>query len=335
MNIKQALSTLENPLESPPSERLRAARLLARQPASIDQGRLTAIRSAERNFWVRQALDRAIEGVDQHSRAEGQLRLEARREAEQLDSRRYGDAVAEATVETSALFLHELRPLIGLLDATASCEIADYKTSRTKEGIDRIKNLLDALDRLRLASEPPQVLEFDLTDLAGQVASQERLHYADALSTDSMNTDDEAREASETSSMGPSATLELARTDPVVTIGDPALVEMALANTLRNAIEAVLEMPSDHDGYITLNWGRTDLDSWISVLDNGCGLPDGWDRVTEPGVSTKSKTSDHAGMGLSIAKRAIESMGGTLQLTPRSTNGVKCEIRWPTRGLLE
>lgn len=334
MNIRQAFSTLENPLKSSPSERLRAARRLARNPASVDQTRLAVIRAAERNFFVRQALDRAIEEVEQYDRGADGHRLEVGGEAEQLDFRIYDDVFAEATVETSALFLHELRPLVGILESTAARELADYETSGTKEGIYRIKNLLEAIDRLRLASEPAQVQEFDLTDLVGRVASREQVHYDTSLSTDSLIPADEIHQADGNRPPRPRPTLEFARSEPVVTLGDPALLELALANTLRNAIEAILAMPSDHDGYVTLNWGHTDVDNWISVLDNGCGLPDGWDRVTEPGVSTKSKTSDHAGMGLPIAKRAIESLGGTLQVTPRSTVGVQCEIRWPSAGTL-
>ena len=330
MSTKQAFSTLENRQKSSPSERLRAARLLARNPASVDHARLVAIRAAERNFYVRQALDRAIDGVGKSDPAAGKHEPEAGGEAEQLDSQLYGDVLAEATFETSALFLHELRPLIGILDATALRELPDYKTSATKEGIDGIKTLLGAIDRLRRASVPPQVLEFDLTDLVGRVASRELPHYGTSVTTHPLIPAEDERQSDENSPRCRRATLELARTEPVVTIGDPALIELALANTLRNAIEAVIDMPSDHDRYIILNWGHTDLDSWISVLDNGCGLPDGWDRATEPGVSTKSKKSDHAGMGLPIAKRAIESIGGTLHLTPRSPGGAQCEIRWPT-----
>ena len=50
--------------------------------------------------------------------------------------------------------------------------------------------------------------------------------------------------------------LSLARRDPIITTGDPTLVEMAVANALRNAIEAVLAESEDKGGGIILNWGR-------------------------------------------------------------------------------
>jgi signal transduction histidine kinase len=126
--------------------------------------------------------------------------------------------------------------------------------------------------------------------------------------------------------------LSPARRDPVVTTGDPALVELAVANALRNAIEAVMGLQEPNPSDVVLNWGITNTDSWIVVLDEGCGLPEGWDRLTEPGTTTKPKNEGHLGMGVPIAKRAIESMRGTFQLTPRSGVGVSCEIRWPYEG---
>ena len=71
------------------------------------------------------------------------------------------------------------------------------------------------------------------------------------------------------------------------------------------------------------------------VLDEGCGLPTGLDRLTAPGTSTKSKDQGHLGMGLPIAQRAIESMQGSFRLTPRSGAGASCEIRWPRDGYSE
>ena len=93
------------------------------------------------------------------------------------------------------------------------------------------------------------------------------------------------------------------------------------------AVEEVRETPLDTRLY------ETDTDSWIVVLDEGCGLPPGSDRLTEPGTSTKSKSQGHLGMGLPIAQRAIESTQGSIRLTPRSGAGVSCEIRWPRGGI--
>ena len=295
--------------------------------------RLSAIRASERNSWVRQALDQALRRA---ARAEGVAELREPNASSELldcDPRLPEELRAQATEETAALFLHELRPLIGLADAAAAHEVADYSASKTKIQLDRIKAFLEAVSKLRMASAVPAMQEFDLTAVVGQVAEEEIAKGRITLEAeDGTSEETRFRDASPTQA-GSKVHVILARSDPVVTVGDPTLVTISLANALRNAVEAVLERLGRRRADIVVNWGTTDIDNWVVVLDEGCGLPAGADRVTEPGVSTKLKTVDHFGMGLPIAKQAIESMRGSLRLTPRSTGGVSCEIRWPRDGV--
>ena len=248
-----------------------------------------------------------------------------------LDTRLYEEVRAQAIEETSAMFLHELRPLVGLLDAAADAEIDRYACSKTKTSVGRVQSFLDATEKLRKASAAPALQEFDLTDLVVRVAKDEAARGRATL--DSLKEEaDEVTALNGDAEQIPQQTavkLMLARRDPVITTGDPTWVEMAVANALRNAIEAILEIQEGDRGDVTLNWGVTDTDNWIVVLDEGRGLPSGWDRLTEPGTSTKSKREGHLGMGLPIAQRAIQSLGGSFQLTPRSGVGVSCMIRWP------
>ena len=241
-----------------------------------------------------------------------------------LDARLYEDLHAQAIEQTSGWFLHELRPLVGFLDEDAGTEIDCYVCSKTKASIGRIQSLLDAIERLRKASTAPMVQEFDLTDLVARVASDECAQGRAILDNSKV----------EQAPQRGVIRLSLARQDPVITIGDPTLVEMVVANALRNAIEAALEVQNDERGEVILNWSRTDTDSWVVVLDDGCGLPPGSDSLTEPGTSTK-KSQGNLGMGLAIAQRAIESTHGTFRLTPRHPSGVSCEIRWPHGGVVD
>ena len=280
------------------------------------------------------ALEQALKRSDQDSSAATTATVNEVRETP-LDTRLYEELHAQAIEETSALFLHELRPLVGLLDEAADAEIDHYACSRTKASVGRVKSFLGAIERLRKASAAPAVQEFDLTDLVVRVAADEAIQGRATFDNlqgegvESAGLDDNAEEAPRPKVVK----LSLARQDPVITTGDPTLVEMAVANALRNAIEAVAEVLGEvEQGDIILNWGVTDTDNWIVVLDEGCGLPLGWDRLTEPGASTK-KSQGHLGMGLSIAQRAIESTQGSIQLTPRFGAGVSCEIRWPREGI--
>ena len=61
MDSEQALAIFEDPPASTPSERLRAARFLAQNATTNHHNRLSKIRDTERNSWVRQALDQALE----------------------------------------------------------------------------------------------------------------------------------------------------------------------------------------------------------------------------------------------------------------------------------
>ena len=331
MDNEQAFAIVERSRASSSSERLRAARFLARNATSSHRNRLSKLRDVEHNAWVRQALDQALKRPGIRNSDAFTVAVQDASETPFLDAHLNKDLRAQAIEETSAFFLHELRPLIGLLEVAAADEIDRYRCSRTKTSVDRVRSSLDAIERLRKASAAPNIKEFDLTDLVIRVAADEVAKGRATLDNWEDHKDEDAEldyQPNDTTQLSV-AKLSLVRRDPVLTTGDPTLVELAVTNALRNAIEATLEVPEDNRSDVILNWSVTDSDSWIVVLDEGCGLPAGFDRLTEPGVSTKSKDRNHLGMGLPIAQRAIESMQGSLQLTPRSGSGVSCTIRWP------
>lgn len=336
MDHDEALAALERRPYAAASERLRAARFLAQNATRRHRARLLAVRSVEHNSWVRQALDHALRHLGTNASSEASGSVPDVHEPVPEEPRLHQEILAEATAETAAFFLHELRPLVGLVEMDASQEMSGYAESRTRKSIDRVRAFLSAIERLRVASAPPATREFDLTDMVTQAAQDEVERGRATLDIPLAAAEQNPREHQPTSgrAKGSRVELALARHDPIVTLGDPALVEMALVNALRNAVEAVLELPAYRRGQVILNWGVTDTDNWVVVLDEGAGLPEGFDRLAEPGVSTKRKASNHVGMGLPIAQRAIDSLGGTFRLTPRSGGGVSCEIRWP-RGDVE
>ena len=333
---EQALAAFECTPASTSSERLQAARFLAQNATNAHQAQLSKIRETERNSWVRQALDQALRRSGKGGTVASIAAVEEVQETP-VDTRLYEELRAQAIEETSAWFLHELRPLVGFLDEAADAEIDRYACSRTKASVGRVQSFLDAIERLRKASAAPALQEFDLTDLVVRVAEDEAKQGRATLDDSNEGADEDASldDYGEQPPQQRAIQLSLARRDPIITAGDSTLVEMAIANALRNAIEAVMEVREGDRGDVILNWGVTDTDSWIVVLDEGCGLPPGSDRLTEPGTSTKSKSQGHLGMGLTIAQRAMESTQGTFRLTPRSGAGVSCEIRWPQGGMVE
>ena len=315
------------------SDRLRGARALRRHATSGDRAEVEETLAREPDSWVQTALRRVLsklDGVPAPPVTDAEELREISRETR-----------AQATAEASATLLHELRPLVGMLRLRAEREIDDFEDSDTNRSIGRILAFLNAVERLRESASAPEWTEFNLSDLVAQTVESEL----------------EERDRSLVMVVG---------SDPVPVLGDENLVQLALAQALRNAVEATKaalapgecpptrrtpDEPGIGDGgdeansqpsdgrpgvqpatpaAIVVNWGSTDRDYWVIVLDEGVGLPLGADQAFEMWATGKSK-SEHFGIGLPLARRAIATLGGDVDLRPRENGGAACEIRWPHR----
>ena len=243
---------------------------------------------------------------------------------------------AQATAEATTMLLHELRPLVGRLRLRVKQEVADYESSNTGRSIERLVSFLDAVESLRESASAPTWTEFNLSDLVARTVDSEF--------------EEEGR-----------SIVMAVGTDPTHVVGDESLVQLALAQAVRNAVEAVEERTAadvagpaegpdaesatgsddlEEPGVgftadvapslpsVVINYGITDRDYWAVVLDDGIGLPAGADQAFEMWATGKPK-SKHFGIGLPLARRAMATLGGTVELRPREQGGAACEIRWP------
>lgn len=274
-----------------PADRLRAARELLRRNDRSLLATVVEARRRETDSWVQSALDRVLQAwnSDVATFDSGQAWISVPADAELEDIR------AEAIQTVSRILLHETRPLVGALAEIARAEIADYEGSGTATAINRLRAFLETIQRLEQASAAPRYGELDITDLIARVIASVGYSQDQVVAT---------------------------RTDPLISVGDEDLISIALSNVIRNAVEATRNRRP-----VVVNSSVTDVDAWIVVLDEGVGLPAAVDKVWEPGRTTKSKDTNF-GWGLSIAQRAVHSLGGTIQLTPRTPTGTSCEIRW-------
>lgn len=309
MDRDEALTAIES---DETIQRLRAARVLSEQAQEEDATRIRLARDAEPDVLVRRVLERALAtATSQGNTIPESAILLVPTDPDLADL--YGKAVEDV----GRLFLHEMRPLLGNLELTLIRENGLEYDGPLVTGIERIRGFLDAIQNLRDASAVPIREEFDLTDFVRLTAQEEGILELDS----DVESDDRMPEDV------PQVRGLLARDDPVVVRGDTRLLRLALANALRNAREAVEGLePSQRS--ITINWGITDRDAWIAVLDRGIGLPDAYEDLKLPGVTSKPK-DEHDGMGLTVAERAMVSLGGSLKLAPRRDRGAACEMRWP------
>ena len=120
--------------------------------------------------------------------------------------------------------------------------------------------------------------------------------------------------------------------DEFLVEGDPELLRSAVENVIRNAtrytgegttVEARLERRTSDAGPEIV----------VRVLDSGPGVPDEeLAKIFEPFYrldDARNRLTGGAGLGLSIADRAIRLHGGQLRASNRKEGGLEVEIRIP------
>ena len=106
--------------------------------------------------------------------------------------------------------------------------------------------------------------------------------------------------------------------DPLRAQFDRRLISQALTNIIKNATEAIEQVPSGEleKGRIDVIAQRENDDILIDVIDNGIGLPKvARARLLEPYVTTRAKGT---GLGLAIVGRVLEDHGGRIELKDAS-----------------
>ncbi len=113
--------------------------------------------------------------------------------------------------------------------------------------------------------------------------------------------------------------IEAQETVPDVQV-DATRVELALINLIGNAIK--YSDPAKSDRWVRVSVQRDDRYWRISVEDNGVGIPDGMQqRVFEQFVRAHPGVAEGSGLGLSIAREAVEQMGGRIWLESQTGVG--------------
>lgn len=278
-----------------PRERLEAARHLAEHADAKQIRLIEGALSVETVAWVSSALRRAL----QRARPTDSARLGPERV--ELSADQTAQIYSDALETTAKQIIHEIEPILGALRLSAETEMANFEGSDTKRGLERMEALVAGLARLRQAASAPKLEDFALDQcIFAWIAEEVGQKPVGVLRA------------------GPQET---------VVEGDKGLVCLAFVNGLRNAVDATLALPVEDERYpeITVNWGATDIDVWVAIVDAGVGFRGSLSRAFEIGSTTKA---GHLGMGLATAQQAMTSLGGSVRLIP-GERGVRFEMRWP------
>ncbi len=210
----------------------------------------------------------------------------------------------------SSLIAHEVRNALNVLNAAVSPLSGDSGTTSAvlpviKGQIDRLRHLATSLLEF---SRPTNALlvESDLAAVVRQAVEALRI-------------------LPEAGEVAIDAALE-----PLSAPCDPLLLTTAIDNLVRNAIEASASAKDlgrlpDPSVQITLSAGERE--KRIAVEDRAGGPPPGFEeRLFQPFQTSKAKG---IGLGLLMARRAVEQQGGTLDFE-RTSAGCRFTIRLPS-----
>ncbi len=276
---------------------MEAARYFAEHAEPAHEQQLREAVASESVLWIKGALRRALARISPTPEPDASIDSIDR---DDLPEGFAAQVYADALETTASQIMHEIEPLLGSLRLAAEAEIPNFDGSETRRGLDRLDEFLAALSRLRRAASAPKIEEF-LLDEVVQRCIQE------TPTPDGIH-------------------IQKSGPQPCIVEGDSSLVALAFANGLRNAIEATNALPIDAPRVaITVAWGTTDVDYWVSIVDLGIGFKGNLHRAFDIGTTTKL---GHLGMGLTTASQAATSMSGRVLLVPNE-RGVRFEMRWP------
>ncbi len=279
------------------ADRRLAGREIAAKPTLVDRSVIEAAFYGETVPQIRQQFASALEAL---SAQEPVAPEPPAKQARAI----YDEAYVKSLRHATERVLHQLNPLIGDIEQTATAEIVDFEASETKTRIGQIKLQIAAIAKLYNAAKPAEIEEFDLATVIRDCLPHDLEHNKCLLSF-----------------AGPA---------PLLVQGDPSLITMAVTNGLRNAIEACLPVATaDHKPAIVINWDATDRDYWISILDEGIGFHGSITGAFEIGTSSKG----HRGHGLPGLRAAMISLSGTAELIPQKDKGCVLTLTWPVIGL--
>jgi len=249
-----------------------------------------------------QLVGAAVENARLHQHAA--LRLDA---LQKLQSELVERERLAALGEAAAVMAHEVRnPISAILNAVTLLERGSNPGASQAELHRVIAEEAERLERLvsdlLAVGRPlvPRVREADLADVAEATVAMLRTRHE----------------------------LEQCVIDPVVSEGatmaaiDPDLVELAVLNVLRNAVQA-----SPRGGHVRVTVASRDDRVVLSVDDEGPGIDkEVARRMFEPFFTTRATGT---GIGLAVVRRVVDASGGLIEIGRSPSGGGRISLVFP------
>jgi two-component system sensor histidine kinase TctE len=120
-------------------------------------------------------------------------------------------------------------------------------------------------------------------------------------------------------------TLSIDRQASPVVSADRLVLRQALINLVDNAIKF-----TPASGRVRIRIAETPRDAVIEVIDSGPGIShEARDRIFDRFYRADDANGNGSGLGLSLAKGAVEALGGHLTLAETGANGTAFRIAIP------
>ena len=208
---------------------------------------------------------------------------------------------------------HELRTPLTAIRTVGEVGLRDRRDERTYREI--IGSMLEEVDRLALLVS--RLLTWSRIDSGQARPAIEPIDVREA-------TDDVAAQLGVLAEEK-QQTIEVASVGRPRALADPILLRQALTNVIDNAVKYGPE-----GGCVDIRMFATGSSVVIDVSDNGPGIPPQREALIFERFyrGSASDSSDGVGLGLSIAKRALDVFGGRLHLE-KATRGCTFRITLP------
>ncbi len=211
---------------------------------------------------------------------------------------------------------HELRSPLARLNLAVGVlrqrGMDDPMLARIETEAGRLDRLIEdvlTLTRIESGDVGPAPEPVDLAALAGEIAEDARFEAGTR-----------------------SCTVRLVRAGPVVVTGTRTLLRSALENVVRNAIRHTAEA-SEVEVSVSAEARDGALEALVLVRDHGPGLPaHQLERIFEPFYrvdDARTREAGGYGLGLAIARRAVQRHGGRIAAGLAPGGGLVVTIRLP------